>query len=208
MQSRNPCRLVEGSQCRFASRRISEIEYHALLDDYRSLELRASELMHKICMPFCRVCPTPCCKVSFCREASESPFLAAIHGGKPEFDDNLGYLGSNGCKMGAGRPPVCHAFVCSRILDAQPTDMHRYALECLGDLVGFVGKKVWRGKHLVEAPTADDLHDSNPVRFRDQMEIAEAALLALNAFFNQGQKMQTEELRVLSQVKKARGVIC
>jgi hypothetical protein len=39
------------------------------------------------------------------------------------------------------------------------------------------------------------------------MEIAEGASVALNAFFSQSRKFQTEELLLLAHVKKARGAI-
>jgi hypothetical protein len=188
---------------RFASGMIPE--FHAMLEGYRSLEFRVCELMQKICIPFCSACPTPCCKVCFCREAEESPFLVAVHEARHAFDENLGYLGSRGCRLGVGRPPVCHAFVCSGILNSQPTDAHRYALDCLGELVSFVGKNVWRGRHLVEAPTEDDLRGANAAKFRDRLEIAESALIALKAFFTEDRNLQPEELRVLALVKKVRG---
>ena len=114
-----------------------------MLAAYRSLELRVEVLMSAACTPFCKVCPTPCCRTAICREAAESPFLLAVHGSRQTFDAKSGYLGATGCKLGAGRPPVCHAFICGRILSEQKSDHRRFALECLGDLIGYLGKRVW-----------------------------------------------------------------
>ena len=178
------------------------MEIDLLLAQYRSLETRAGILMQGACAPFCRACKTSCCREAICREALESPFLHAIHGTGEDFDERLGFCGSNGCILKVGRPPICHAFVCHRVLAGQPDDAHRYALECLGHLVGFMGSKVWRGRHLVQALTDGDLLVSNVARFVSRMNTAATALGFLDAFMKHGYKLNAQEMSVLSLIRK------
>ncbi len=176
-------------------------EIAVIVEQYRSFELRVGRLMQEICVPFCKGCRTPCCRVGICREAQESPFLQAVHGAIQGFDVRHGYLGCNGCKLTTGRPPVCHAFVCNLIVSSQPSDWHRYAIDCLGNLVGFVGKKACNGRHLVEALTDDDLRKVNIRQFGRQLEIAETALPILEAFLNHGE-LDDHAISVLALIRK------
>jgi len=176
-------------------------EISTIIEKYRSFECRVGRLMQGICVPFCKVCRTPCCRVSICREAHESPFLQAVHGAIQDFDERHGYLGCNGCKLKSGRPPVCHAFVCNPIVSSQTSELHRYAIDCLGDLVGFIGKRAWNGRHLVEALTDDDLRKVNIRQFRRQLKIAETALPVLEAFLNHG-KLESQAICVLARIRK------
>ncbi len=158
--------------------------------------------MQGVCGPFCGVCKTPCCRVDICREAFESPFLLAVHGEKQTFDRKSGYLGCTGCKLTTGRPPLCHAFVCDLIVKSQPSDDHRYALDCLGDLVGFIQTKVWQKRQLIEAMTEADLLNSNKTIFDTRLAIAEEAFTVLHAFFTHHQPLGFPELTTLAQVRK------
>jgi len=132
-------------------------EFDSPLERYRSLELRVEVLMSAVCAPLCKVCPTPCCRIAICREVAESSFLLAVHGAVQDFESKRGYLGASGCRLGVGRPPVCHACMCGRIPGSVADGHRRFALECLGDLVGDPGKGVWQKRHLVEALTEPDL---------------------------------------------------
>jgi hypothetical protein len=181
---------------------MTDPDFNALLDDYRGLESRVGVLMQGICTPFCSVCPTPCCRTAICREAEESPFLRAVHGGRQGFDSKLGYLGPRGCKLGNGRPPICHAFICGRILSRQSGDQRRFALEVLGDLVGWLGKKVWLNRHLVEAITAPDLRESNLGLFRKRLTTGAAVLAVLEDYFAGDRELDAAELRQLARIKK------
>ena len=177
-------------------------DFESMLATYRSLELRVEVLMSAACTPYCAVCPTPCCRTAICREAAESPFLLAVHGSRQAFDAKLGYLGATGCKLGAGRPPVCHAFICGRILSQQESEHHRYALECLGDLVGFLGKQVWLKRHLVEALSEADLEKSNMHRFQSRLDTGSDALVILEKFFSGGQNLEASEITRLAMIRK------
>lgn len=181
---------------------MTDPDFEPLLVAYRSLELRVEALMSVACAPFCSVCPTPCCRTAICREASESPFLLAVHGSRQAFDGKLGYLGATGCKLGAGRPPVCHAFLCGRILSQQKSDHRRFALECLGDLVGYLGKQVWMKRHLVEALSEADLRKSNTTTFRARLATGADALDILESYFVRERDLAREELTLLGTIRK------
>jgi hypothetical protein len=182
--------------------RMSDPDFESLLDAYRSLELRVEALMSDACAPFCKVCPTPCCRIAICREAAESPFLLAVHGSKQTFDAKRGYLGATGCTLGAGRPPVCHAFICGRILSHQPNDQRRFALECLGDLIGYLGKQVWMKRHLVEALSAADLRKSNTTTFQARLATGAEAMDILESYFARDRDLGQEELALLGAIRK------
>ncbi len=173
-----------------------------MLEAYRSFELKVGKLMQNICGPSCAVCPTPCCRVDICREAFESPFLLAVHGAKQPFDPHSGYLGCTGCQLTTGRPPLCHAFVCDRIVRDQPDDEHRYALDCLGDLVSFIQNKVWQKRQLVEAMSLGDLLKSDHSLFNKRLATAEAAFRVLDGFFSDRIALGFSELKILNRIRK------
>jgi hypothetical protein len=182
-------------------------EFGNLLVAYRALELRVEALMSAACSPFCKVCPTPCCRVAICREAVESPFLLAVHGSEKSFDPKRGYLGAAGCTLGAGRPPVCHAFICGRILSRQADDQQRFALECLGDLIGYLGRQVWMKRHLVEALSDTDLRNSNMTTFKARLATGAEALDILESYFSRNRDLEQEEIMVLGAIRKPRFVL-
>ncbi|WP_035601135.1 hypothetical protein [Haloferula sp. BvORR071] len=181
---------------------MTDPDFTALLEDYRSFERGVMRVMEKECTPHCSVCPTPCCRTAICREAAESPFLLAVHGSRQAFDEKTGYLGARGCKLGVGRPPICHAFLCHRIMDAQPDDQRRYALDVLGELVGYVGKKVWLKRHLVEALDDADLRKTDRDLFRRRISAAAAAFEILEAYFAGERDLAQADLQVLQVIRK------
>lgn len=177
-------------------------DFESLLDSYRALELRVETLMSAACTPFCKVCPTPCCRIAICKEAAESPFLLAVHGSKQAFDAKRGYLGATGCTLGAGRPPVCHAFICGRILSQQPGEQRRFALECLGDLVGYLGKQVWMKRHLVEALSDADLGKANRITFQARLTTGAAVMDILESYFKRARDLDEAEIARLTLIRK------
>ena len=181
---------------------MTDPDFESLLDLYRTLELRVEALMSDACTPFCKVCPTPCCRIAICKEAAESPFLLAVHGSKQAFDAKRGYLGATGCTLGAGRPPVCHAFICGRILSHQPDEQRRFALECLGDLVGYLGKQVWMKRHLVEALSDADLRKANRTTFHARLTTGAEVMDILESYFDRDRDLDDVEIACLATVRK------
>jgi len=182
---------------------MTDTEFTAMLIDYRSFEEKVGRVMQAVCEPFCRVCPTPCCRIDICREAVESPFLLAVHGAKELFDPKKGYLGCTGCRLKSGRPPVCHAFVCDKIFVAQTGDERKYALDCLSDLVGFVGKKVSQGRQMVEAMSETHLRASNLPLFRSRLSTASTALAVLDGYFTHGAELGVGAMEVLAKIRRS-----
>ena len=181
---------------------MTDAEFAALLEDYRSIELGVGRLMQAECAPFCSVCPTPCCRTAICREASESPFLLAVHGSRTPFDRKNGYLGATGCKLGVGRPPICHAYICNRIMSKQPDDDRRHALDVLGELIGYVGKKVWLRRHLVEALTDTDLRKADAALFRQRLATAASVLTLLEGYLGGSYALEASGRALLESVKR------
>ena len=179
-----------------------ESEWGKLLDEYRSIEIRVGKLMTQICSPYCRVCPSPCCRLDICKEAVESPFLLAVHGAGISFDAKNGYLGCSGCRLTVGRPPICHAFVCDRIMNDQKDDLHRYAIDCVGELMTYIGKRAWRGRQLVEAMIKSDLAAIDLVMSRDRLQDARAALVILEPYFTESKPWDEVQWRTLIKVRK------
>jgi hypothetical protein len=186
----------------FTPTAITASEFNATLESYRSFESKVSVLMQGVCAPYCGVCKTPCCRVGICREAFDSPFLLAVHGAGQAFDRKSGYLGGTGCKLITGRPPLCHAFVCGLIVSKQPSDEHRYALDCLGDLVGFIQSKVWQKRQLVEAMTEPDLLMADKGVFDARLILAESAFSVLDSFFIHHHALGFQELEILSRIRR------
>jgi hypothetical protein len=181
---------------------MNDAEFATLLEDYRAIELGVGRLMQAECAPFCSVCPTPCCRTAICREASESPFLLAVHGNRTAFDPKNGYLSATGCKLGVGRPPICHAFICNRIMSQQPDDERRHALDVLGELIGYIGKKVWLRRQLVEALSDADLRKADAGLFRQRLANAAAVLTLLEGYLGGSQALEASGRALLESVKK------
>ena len=177
-------------------------EWENLLDEYRSIENRVGKLMSQICAPYCRVCPSPCCRLDICKEAVESPFLLAVHGAGISFDAKKGYLGCNGCQLTVGRPPICHAFVCDRIMNDQKDDLHRYAIDCVGELMTYIGKRAWRGRQLVEAMITSDLAQIERAMLRDRLQDARDALSILEPYFTESKSWTELQWKTLLKVRK------
>ena len=179
-----------------------ESEWETLLDEYRSIEKRVGTLMSLICAPYCRVCPTPCCRLDICKEAVESPFLLAVHGAGISFHAKDGYLGCSGCRLTVGRPPICHAFVCDRIMNDQQNDLHRYAIDCVGELMTYIGKRAWRGRQLVEAMITSDLAHVDMAMLRDRLQDARSALIILEPYFIESTPWTEQQWRTLLKIRK------
>lgn len=161
-----------------------------MLERYAGLEARVQVIMSAQCAPHCRVCKKPCCRAHFCRENRDSPFLAAVtarSGDGASFDRYQGWMSGCGCRLKIGRPPVCYDFVCDKIFKDQPSALHRYVLDVLSKLMDHCGRRVWRGRHIVEAVSREDLAAVHAVKFMERMEEAERALEAIAHFYAEGQ---------------------
>lgn len=156
-------------------------ELDAIIKRYGQLESGVRQCMQQVCAPFCGPCKATCCRLVYCRESLESPFLAAVHrrfAPGAQWDAAVGWLTPSGCSLGAGRPPVCYEFLCRTILEAQPSPRARSGLESLARLLTDAGRHAAGRHHLVELT---DLDRINAARLTRQLAQARSLLDGLRA---------------------------
>ncbi|MDA8142232.1 MAG: hypothetical protein M0036_26600 [Desulfobacteraceae bacterium] len=147
-----------------------------LIERYGRLEMEIQRRMNACCSAFCSVCKSPCCRVEYCREALESPFLEAVRqrfAPAVHWNSDSGWLTAKGCGLAAGRPPVCYEFLCRPILEAQPTPERLEAVKQLAMLVTMAGRRARGNRHVVEL---EDLERINAARLLAQVTSSSAAL--------------------------------
>lgn len=124
-----------------------------LIRIYAALEGRIQKRMDTACREHCVRCGTPCCKVVYCQEALESPFLTQVRqqfAAAAAWNDATGWLTPTGCGLPAGRPPVCYEFICAPIAGSQASAGHAQALDELAMLISRAGRAARGRRHLVE----------------------------------------------------------
>ena len=159
-----------------------------LADHYASLEARVQRLMKQACRPVCSACLKVCCRPEMCRESVESPFLALLRERgetKPTWSEERGWLGSKGCTLSVGRPPVCYEFLCQAILEDQPNQAARLKLKDLAMVLSRAGKRAIGGDHLVEIMSPERLAQVKPPRLAAHFALAEAELIEFESFWSQ-----------------------
>lgn len=150
-----------------------------MVERYARLEMAVQQRMNACCAVFCSACTTPCCRIDFCCESLESPFLAAVRNRFAPaalWDPAAGWLTPTGCGLAAGRPPVCYEFLCGPILTAQTNVQPLSALKRLSMLITAAGRRARGNHHLVEL---SDLSRINPMRLLAQLDRSQAALTRL-----------------------------
>ncbi len=179
-----------------------------LIEIYVNLEIRVQELMRTRCAEHCRKCPTVCCRIDYCQESLESPFLARVRlqaGQNPQWHPERGWLGNRGCTLRAGRPPVCYAFCCNTILAAQPTAFDRYAVDLLAMLMTFAGRRARGDRHLVELGNLSAL---NIRRITHQLQTADRVLDQLLRYWSAGDAPSMEWCRKIRPFRQDRMLTC
>lgn len=157
-------------------------DLNVLVEEYGRFEQAVRQATEKWCRPFCLHCRRICCRVDFCEETRQSPFLsrvAALFSPGATFDPVRGWLSARGCQLLAGRPPVCYEFLCRDISMAAAMDSDRlHALMTLSMLPTHVGRRAVGGRHLVAVMRAVDLERIRPERFMARLGEAQAAFHA------------------------------
>ncbi|MFZ1985483.1 MAG: hypothetical protein WAU91_13780 [Desulfatitalea sp.] len=149
---------------------------NAIVESYGQLEIALQQRMRAVCALFCDRCGARCCRVDFCHESLESPFLVHVRARfapSAYFDAVTGWLTPAGCGLAAGRPPVCYEFLCRAIVEAQPTRHQLEALETLAMLLTHAGRNAFGRRHLV---ALEDLHRLNSRRLWKQLMQARSVL--------------------------------
>ena len=155
-----------------------------ILKDYADFESDVMALTAEFLLPWCANCQEVCCKVDYCRESLDSPFLSLLHSNSRPltvYSDRNGWLTPSGCALAAGRPPVCYEFICNRILNDQPAVLFRYAIAILSKLISHVGKRAVGRRHLVEILDPSDLSAIHFGRFNQRMTEARQAFQAVKS---------------------------
>lgn len=150
-----------------------------LVEQYGRLEMAVQQRMNACCAVFCSACTVPCCRVDFCRESLESPFLAAVRNRFAPaalWDPATGWLTPTGCGLAAGRPPVCYEFLCGPILTARNGDQPLAALKQLSMLITAAGRRARGNHHLV---ALSELSRINLSRLSAQLTRSHEALTRL-----------------------------
>ena len=140
--------------------------------DYQSLEQKVSQLVVSVCRPFCSTCSNCCCKTDFCSEAFDSYWLEMtwkLWGyNRSQYDDSIGWLLSDGCRLAAGRPPVCYEYLCNKIIDGIPNDT-LYHLKEVSMQLSSAGKKALGNRHLITLTSEQIMTRMNIRKLRRQI---------------------------------------
>jgi hypothetical protein len=83
----------------------------------------------------------------------------------------------------AGRPPVCHEFLCNTIVDEQATYLHKSVIKALSQLMTYIGKNALGGQHLVEVMIEDRFYDINLSRMQHRLMDAKLAFKQIQEFY-------------------------
>lgn len=120
---------------------------------YRNLEQQTGRIILSICRPFCSRCNVVCCKEEFCSESIDSFWLRLIwqicDHEISQYDKRRGWLKSNGCRLKAGRPPLCYEYICNHIFEKVPEVLVLQPLNSISNLLSLAGKNALGSRHLV-----------------------------------------------------------
>lgn len=142
------------------------------LFEYQSLEQKVNQLVVRVCRPFCSSCSKCCCRTDFCSESFDSYWLKMtwkLSGHNPSYyDDSIGWLLSDGCRLDTGRPPVCYEYLCNRIIAEIPGDRLNGVKE-VSRLLSFAGKNALGNRHLITLSSEQILTRMNIKKLRKQI---------------------------------------
>ena len=179
-------------------------ELDRILKAYATFESEVRIFSSELWFPWCSNCRKVCCKAVYCRETIETPFLFLLlkkNSHQVSNNTQTGWLSETGCNLSIGRPPVCYEFLCNNILDAQQTEMHRYAMIVLSKLISYIGKKALGSRHLIEVMDPVDLKKVRYSRFEKRLLEARNAFDVIQLFFR-GRELETDDLKVLSKISR------
>ncbi len=139
-------------------------EARGLARRYAGLEAGLRRAIDRVAAAACPACPSPCCRVHYCRETARNPWYRFVHeaaGGAPPPPDwetrrDAFGLGPRGCEIRAGRYAFCYSYNCPRLLGTLP-DSRRGAFQELSDLLLAVNR-------LPGGRLLHELADSHPLR--------------------------------------------
>ena len=181
---------------------MNELEH--ILKAYAKFESEVRAFSTQLWFQWCSNCRVVCCKAVYCRETIESPFLFLLlkkYSHRVINNPQKSWLSETGCKLSVGRPAVCYEFLCGNILDAQQTEIHRYAMIVLSKLISHIGKKALGSRHLIEIMDPDELKKVRYSRFEKRLSEARKAFDVVQLFFR-GHELGRGNLTVLSKISR------
>ncbi len=143
--------------------------------EYRQLEMQVSFRLSRFCHDFCSGCGD-CCKADICVEAIESAWLRIVRNqggdGTSRFSRSTGWLSSKGCRLKAGRPPLCYEFFCERGTDHFRKEDILDPILAISKLPSMAGQNALGKRHLVTLEEEEILHKLNFNRLRKKIALA------------------------------------
>lgn len=179
-------------------------EFNFILKQYAGFEAKIQRYDNNFSRPYCSVCAGTCCHIDICREALESPFLELLrkeYQALAKYSSENGWLSDTGCTLSVGRPPVCYEFLCSDIIDTQPTAIHQYVFSVLAKLVSHIGKRAYRDRHIVEIINIKELDRVNLSNFEKRLQESMSAFDAIRSF-NENNFLSSNHLQSLNRIQK------
>ena len=173
-----------------------------ILREYAAFESEVRVFSSQLWVQWCSNCREVCCKAVYCRETFESPFLFLLlnkYSHQHNNNTQKAWLSEAGCRLSVGRPPVCYEYLCANILDAQQTEVYRYAMIVLSKLVSHIGKRALGSRHLIEVMDPADLKKIRYSRFEKRLSEARNAFDVVQLFLS-GHKLENDALKVLSKI--------
>ena len=133
--------------------------------EYANLESQVRRLLNRFCSPHCSDCIDCCCKEKFCNESLGSFWLNMVWQNSgydlSQYNAGSGWLTCDGCRLVAGRPPVCYSFICKEILKNPSQSDHLQIMVNIAKLMPLVGKNAIGNKHLVTLSAQEVLEHLN-----------------------------------------------
>jgi hypothetical protein len=155
--------------------------------DYIDLEKRIRSIMHRLFEPFCEKCSNCCCKEDICRESIDSAWLTLVRNildsRTLQYNEADGWLSSSGCRLAAGRPPVCYEYLCTNILNSCRGCKFLDNLKQLSKLLSITGTKSLGHKHLVALSTEEIATRLNPTKLSTRISNSNRSFERINKEF-------------------------
>jgi hypothetical protein len=144
----------------------------AAVDLYVVLETFTREANRVVCNHYCGRCISFCCKEEICRETMESTWLMLVlrrSGHRiSDYSRSTGWVGFSGCRLKAGRPPVCYEFLCNGVIK-QLESADKLFLKQISQTLSIAGSRALGTKHVVDLSCNDLLTRANHERLYNRI---------------------------------------
>lgn len=143
--------------------------------EYRQLEMEVGQCLSRFCRVLCSGCGD-CCKADICVEAVESPWLRIVQKHREDkitpFCRSRGWLSSKGCRLKAGRPPLCYEFFCEKVTDHFQMESILDLILAISKLPSTSGQRALGNRHLVALEEDEIINKLDFNRLRKKIVLA------------------------------------